>query len=362
MDNLRKKIEIIMRSSDKDDVGFFGLVLYVISLAYGLITRVRIFLYMAGVFKTGKVACKVISVGNITVGGTGKTPMAVYIAKMIVNSNVRVAVASRGYGGSLEKKGGVVSDGEKILLTPEKAGDEPCLIAEKLPGVPVVVGKNRVASGALCVSRFNTQVLVLDDAFSHLAVKRDLDLVLLDSRAPFGNNHLLPRGILREPVKNLDRAHALIMTRFRPGREPENMALEKPVFLCSHKCVAIIKHRPSLTPEAMPRHPAGHLKQKPVLAFSGIADNQGFVNTVADIGADMVDVLNFSDHHVYDEKDRHAILDAAKNAGADCLVTTEKDLVRLRGWDTGGLPLYALEIEIFFKDRKAFADFVTGHL
>ena len=154
------------------------------------------------------VSVPVVSVGNITVGGTGKTPMTIYVAQKLQQSGVRVAVISRGYKGRAESGGGVVSDGRNLLMDSEQAGDEPYLMAGRLKNIPVIVGKNRFAAGMLAINKFQSEVIVLDDAFQHLKLSRDIDLILLDYTRPFGNTHLLPRGILREPVTALRRATA----------------------------------------------------------------------------------------------------------------------------------------------------------
>ena len=218
--------------------------LYPISLAYGAGQNLRAFAYRHRVMPSHQLPCKVICVGNITVGGTGKTPMTMYVAQKVKQLGYRVAIVSRGYRGSAESRGGIVSDGKSIGMGPERAGDEPYLIARSLRDIPVIIGKNRYASGMLALKQFQPDVIVLDDGFQHLRLQRDIDLVLLDHALPFGNGHLLPRGILREPISALARSTACILTRYQAGKdEPgtsrvgliEQYTPQSPVFTASHE-------------------------------------------------------------------------------------------------------------------------------
>ena len=193
--------------------------------------------------KSQRLPCKVICVGNLTAGGTGKTPMAIYLARRLTRKGHRVVLVSRGYRGRAEKTGGVVSDGLRILMDDATAGDEPYLMARCLPKVPVVVGGDRFQAGMLAVRQLGAQVVVLDDAFQHLALERDFDLVLMDAARPLGNEHLLPRGVLREPISALRRAHAVVLTRAdrladaplaRRRQQIEAMVAPLPVFTAGH--------------------------------------------------------------------------------------------------------------------------------
>ena len=211
--------------------------LTLLSKAYGAGVRLRRDGYALGFLKSRKLPCTVISIGNLTTGGTGKTPMTIYVAERVRQLGYRVAVISRGYKGAAEKNGGIVSDGNAILMDPNTAGDEPFLLAASLKGIPVLVGHDRYQSGMKAINRFQTEVVILDDAFQHLALFRDLNLLLLDSTMPFGNGRLLPRGTLREPAAALRFSDALIMTRSpRPFCSPaEPWAKARPVFCAIHE-------------------------------------------------------------------------------------------------------------------------------
>ncbi|HEX9156806.1 MAG TPA: tetraacyldisaccharide 4'-kinase, partial [Syntrophales bacterium] len=188
--------------------------------------KARIFLYRAGVYKTHSLPCKVVSVGNITLGGTGKTPFVALLAEMIRARGLRAVILSRGYGGKFQGPHGLVSDGERVLMNAHLAGDEPYLLAEKLTGTPVVIGKERRASGRWAAERFRAEVVLLDDGFQHLALRRDLNLLLIDSSCPFGNGKVFPRGVLREPLDQARRADAIILTKAGGGASIKNLEKE----------------------------------------------------------------------------------------------------------------------------------------
>jgi tetraacyldisaccharide 4'-kinase len=208
MPTLRKRIEIVIHSEKADSPGLLALLLYGVSTVYGAAQKIRATGHRHNLLQSKSLPCRVIAIGNITAGGTGKTPMTIYLARELQQSGKRVAVVSRGYKGAAEKGGGIVSDGQNVLMDAGRAGDEPLLIASRLKGIPVVVGKNRYEAGMLAIREFQPEIIVLDDAYQHLKLKRDINLVLLDHDRPFGNSHLLPRGILREPPDALARADA----------------------------------------------------------------------------------------------------------------------------------------------------------
>ena len=196
MIRIKKKIESVIMSDDNNGNGCFLLLLSMASKVYGGAVKLRRTFYKKSVFKSKKLSRPVISIGNITAGGTGKTPMTIYVANVINALGYNVAVVSRGYKGKAETKGGIVSDGETLLMTPEISGDEPYMMAAKLKDVPVIVGKNRFKAGRLAIGKFAPDIILLDDGFQHLKLERGLDLVLLDCRKPLGNGHLLPRGMM----------------------------------------------------------------------------------------------------------------------------------------------------------------------
>lgn len=301
-----------------------------------------------------------VSIGNITAGGTGKTPVAMWLAGFLSCRGLRPAVLSRGYRGSAEKRGAVVSDFSRIYLSAEQAGDEPYLMARSLPGVPVLTGKDRCRS-AEKAKAMGADILLLDDGFQYWRMKRDLDLVLIDSTWPFGGGHLLPRGLLREPLDNLSRAGLFILTKADQAGEQAKTDIRR---ILTEKApgVSVIEawHRPA---ECLPfeewqrgTRTAGasltHVKGMKALAMSGVGNPDGFLRTAADAGLETVGQMAFPDHHAYTEDDLDRAEEAAVRQGAECIVITEKDGVKLppRASQTG-VPVYVLSIRVVFEEK-----------
>jgi len=346
----QQKIETIMRSNQAK--GGLAFVLFMLSMLYVFIMKIRAFFYSCGIFRTQKLPCKVISIGNITLGGVGKTPMTIYLAQMIHNLGFRVAILSRGYKGKSENTCGIVSDGKQIIMDAASAGDEPFLMAEKLPQVPIVVGKNRYECGQLAIHKFSPQVILLDDAFQHLRLHRDINIVLMDATEPLGNNYVVPRGLLREPVSQLNRGQMFLFTRARARNENVLEKLSpyltgKPVFSCQHMPDKLIQ-----TDDAgrLVFFEPASLSNQRIFAFSGIANNDDFLKILNELHYQVADSLPFKDHHVYSDAELYKIAESAKNSGAQCLVTTEKDYVKIYSRIQWPLPLFALRIQISFGD------------
>lgn len=374
---IKKKIESVMHSADQIPVSPLASMLYGISIVYGAAQKLRASCYRPKILRSQKLPCRVISVGNITVGGTGKTPMTIYVAQKLQQSGVRVAVISRGYKGSAESCGGVVSDGRNLLMDSEQAGDEPYLMAGRLKNIPVIVGKNRFAAGMLAIRKFQSEVIVLDDAFQHLKLNRDIDLILLDYTRPFGNTHLLPRGILREPVTALRRATACILTRSPTG--PDEAASttlagikthmpDIPIFTSAHNPYMYTVKSGVPTPFNAISHfivppDSDQIKYKKVYGFSGIARNDDFQRTVATLGFNPMGFFDFSDHHKYSRDDLEKMVRIAQEAGADCLITTEKDHARIAHQKPLSMDLVVVGVRIEFSgDGQDFISFIQRRL
>lgn len=308
-----------------------------------------------------RLPCKVVSIGNITLGGTGKTPMSVYMARLIHGFGCRVAIVSRGYKGSAEKNGGVVSDGQALLMDPSSAGDEPFLMAQQLLplGIPVIVGRDRLRAGRRAVQRYQTDVIVLDDGFQHVRLARDLDIVLLDAQHPFGNGYLVPRGTLREPLSSLSRADACLLTRCPRAaiakrfaghsqtiRSPTGDDRRRPVFAAAHapfisECFSA-KHSDGWAAKIQMNEWRGC----PVFAFSGLARNDTFQKMLCEMGFDLRGYTAFDDHHDYSRDDILAIAQRADRKGANLLVTTEKDRVKLADTWFRNMPLLVVGVKM----------------
>ena len=366
-----------MNSRGNRPVASLASLLHGISIFYGAAQRLRATCYRRQLFPSRELPCKVISVGNLTVGGTGKTPMTVHVAGEIKHAGFKVVIVSRGYKGGAEKHGGIVSDGRTIYMDAEMAGDEPYMIACRLKGVPVVVGKNRFAAGMLAISKFQPDVIVLDDAFQHLKLKRDIDLVLLDHTRPFGNSHLLPRGVLREPVSSLARSSACILTRCRADADKAAMSSVAgiqvllpgiPVFCSSHVpyCYVVQKgahHSVEAVSDVFSTNEFEQIKHHKVFCFSGIARNDDFQHTVKDLGFKVTGLLEFSDHHQYTEDDLATILRCAGDTGADRLITTEKDHARIAFRGPLPMELIVVGVKVSFGDNdRSFSSFLHDRL
>jgi tetraacyldisaccharide 4'-kinase len=342
----------------------FEWILYAGSLLYELAIRLRLYLYDKGILKQRNLPRKVVSIGNITVGGSGKTPMVHYVANFLKGLGLEVAVVSRGYGGHAQHSGGIVSDGKTILMGRDGSGDEPQLLASKLAGIPLLVGKDRWRAGRRAIKRFGTSVLVLDDGFQHLRLKRNLDLLLLDSSRPFGNGFCLPRGTLREPEDQIKRASALILTRWREDEQSVRWraALSErvpgyPVFRCKHVpdglLVAGQKEHLGL----------GYLIGRQVFLFSGIVRNDSFLETVRRLQGGIAGSLAFPDHHRYSDEDLRVIWKRARELEVDSIITTEKDYTNIETEIPPIPQLIVLKISISFeRDKEAFESFLKSEL
>jgi tetraacyldisaccharide 4'-kinase len=305
----------------------------------------------------------VLSVGNLTTGGTGKTPMTAYLAGRLRSWGLKPVILSRGYGGRAERRGVIVSSGSGPVVPAAVAGDEAYLLAKRLPAVPVVVGRDRYAMGRMAFDELKPDCYLLDDGFQHLQLHRDLNLALLDYRRPFGNGHLLPRGRLREPVTALTRADALILTRSDLNAAGEHAVtlqrFGKPVFRAAHRTVIIQRWQAGKPTDDTQN---GRLPtEAAAFIFSGIADNGAFRDAAGRLGGRIVGSRGFPDHHPYTRRDVDAIETAAAAAGATALLTTAKDAVRLPGPLNLFKALYVADAEMVFQDQ-GFETFIQQQL
>ena len=291
---------------------------------YSLIQQLRATLYRIGILKTHRLPRPVISIGNITVGGTGKTPMTAYIARLLLGQGYKVAVLSRGYGGSLEGQTVVCSDGTTVMLGPLECGDEPYLLASTIPGLMVVIGTDRYAAGQLAMQQLSPNVFLLDDGFQHLQLWRDLNILLLDYSRPFGNGWTLPAGLLREPAAATRRADLIIQTRCPDDAAVTAFISGKPAFAASHRLVDAL---PLLGGKQVP---LAELRDRKFLAFAGIAQPESFFSGLRDSGINVVRTLPFPDHAGYDHESLAEIRAALQSSGAEYAITTEKDGVKLK--------------------------------
>jgi len=273
----------------------------------------------------------VISVGNITVGGTGKTPVVKKLARELTAAGYQVAVLSRGYKGSFSGEVGIVSNGKEVLMTPEEAGDEAYMLADSLPQVPVLVGSKRSKTGSYACRFFEPEFIILDDGFQHWQVKRDYDLVVVDATDPFSNRRVLPRGRLREPLSSLQRSHLFLLTKADQVSKKRLTALKNElVRLNPGTEVITTSHAPAYMRKVGDQNRRKiDLEGESVLAMSGIGAPQSFEQTLEDLGAEVAEKIRFQDHHVYTEQEMMEVFTLASEKNVDQIVTTEKDAVSM---------------------------------
>ena len=311
--------------------------------------------------KRVKLAAPVISIGNLSVGGTGKSPLTIWMCELLLKIGLHPAVLTRGYARGGSSPGLVPSLGNTAELS-ALFGDEPVMISERLPSVPVWVGKNRAASGKAALAGGGVDVLVLDDGFQHLALERDLDIVLLDRRSPFGNVFVLPAGPLREPPSNLRRADVLVITHagkdFDAGPLRDKLRVlfpGIPVFACRHTMRGI-----SLT-KGGPLFPLNSLLDRKTVAFAGIVRPESFFKELGEAGITICDSLSFPDHHRYETGDLLGIFDSASKHGAEIIITTAKDAVRIPPPCRDAIAVAEMGID-FGPDHEEFCGLTKGRL
>ena len=337
-----------------------SIVLPPLSLLYGAVTRTRLSLYRRGTFQTTKLDRPVISVGNITTGGTGKTPLVEYVAKSIASRGKRVCILTRGYGRKDPHLQVIVSDGYDVLASPSEAGDEPYLLATKLTGKAAVISSaDRIAAGQEAIKDFGTEVFVLDDGFQHLRLARDLNIVCIDATNPWGGGRLLPYGRLRESLDGMSRADCVVLTRCDQVESVEGLREEvrgliggKPVFESRMRPVRVV---------SLKNGPDTILVPGRVGAFCAVGNPSSFFESLRGLGYELGLERAFADHHVYSQSEIEELNQLAKQTAATALITTAKDAVKLKGV-TFELPCYVLEIEIAIDDAEQFTALVADVL
>jgi tetraacyldisaccharide 4'-kinase len=323
-----------------------------LSPVYSIAMRIREYLYQKDIFTRTAFNVPVISIGNLTMGGTGKTPLVQYTARLLRDNGYRPAVISRGYGGATKERINIVSDGENIFLDAGYVGDEPRMLAETLPGVPVLTGIVRRLPAAKAVE-MGADILLLDDGFQHMAIRRDLDLVLFNADTLAGNSRVFPGGVLREPISALHRCSAFILTstneQNRQRAEQFSTLLKdrfpgRPVFFSRYRPAGFLRREPGKADgaahKACKELPAGQR----CFAFCGIARPEGFRQTLNKLGIEPVAFKAVRDHYAYPAKTVRQLVEEARKAGANFFLCTEKDMVKLGHLDLE-LPLYSVVME-----------------
>ena len=360
-------IEVILDRRHGKRATILRWLLYLFSFGYRFAVQTRIMFFRKRIFREHHMGCLVISIGNLTVGGTGKTPVVERFARALQAGGRRVAILSRGYKSRklplgkrimarfrspTEYKPRIVSDGNSVLLDSRMAGDEPYMLAKNLKNVIVLVDKNRVGSGLYAVNKMGCDTLLLDDGMQFLHVKHGLEIVLIDRQAPFGNEFLLPRGTLREPPENLIRASYIFITKSIVDGNEElikrirtyNRTAE--IIECSHKPLHL-EH--AFTGETLPLE---WLNGKYIGALSAIAAPESFEDALIKLGAKIEISKHFADHHRFSHADLNNFTTRCVRRDLAAIITTEKDSVRLPKFEKLEVPIYYLRVEI---------EILTGH-
>ena len=347
-------------------------VLYLLSKVFTVAVKARLFLYNFRILRDSTLGVQVIAIGNLTAGGTGKTPVVEKFARELQDAGRTVAILSRGYRSKpapfyhrlinkLERiPPKVVSDGQSLLLDSETAGDEPYMLASNLKDVVVLVDKDRVNAGRFAIDKYGCDTLLLDDGFQYWKLKgRRRDVVLIDCQQPFGNNEkLLPRGTLREPPSHLSRAHIVFITKSAGNTEELRGKISRHN---PHASIIECVHSPLYFEDVFTGEQAGLelLKGKKIAALSGIALPVSFEESLIQLGGDLVYTKRFVDHHRFTQQEILNVINRGKTRLADFIVTTQKDAVRFPKIDRRDLPIYFMRVEIkIIKGAKNFQECV----
>ena len=323
-----------------------------LSLVMHLVSRCRNFCYQYGIFKSSSVSACTISVGNISVGGTGKTPTIIALAEFFHSKGKRVAVISRGYG---RKSKGlfVVSDGKKIMCDIDQAGDEPFLIAQQATGVSVIVAEDRIIGARHAINVFHSEIILLDDAFQHRRMRRDIDIVLIDTKRLKNNASLLPAGPYREGIRQLNRAHFTLLVS-RDGKVPSDInAVMKKLRNITEGSIGNADISPKWLwfPKENNRESLSIFLNKKVIIVSGIGQPHILKQFVHNQGAQILESFDFEDHHDYCTEDVRVITDKANQCKADFIITTAKDWVKLHDKLHPSMPVAIPELSVMFPEN-----------
>lgn len=353
-------------------------VLAPLGVVYGAVGGARRALYRAGALRVRRVGAPVVSVGNITAGGTGKTPLVEWLARAAAREGRRVCVLSRGYGRADARRRVVVSDGERVLAGAREAGDEPRLLAENLLecGVAVVCDADRVAAARWALENLRSEVFILDDGFQHLRIARDLNILTLDAADPWGGGRQLPRGRLREPLGEMRRADLIVITRAELAADLEDLRARaqslsggRPVLVArtaTERIAPLVTEAPEAAETGDAQETNDHARpfsvgiaqalsvniQQPLAAFCAVGNPQAFFAHARREGLVLNYTRAFADHHAYTQRDVDQCVREAARHGARALLTTAKDAVKLRALDLSALPCYVLEIALEFDEDE----------
>ena len=363
---MRKQLEKYILSiinGERNDLSakIISIFLSILEIIYLSAVKGRELFYKFGIFNSYDVDSQVISIGNITTGGTGKTPLVEKLASDLNVKGKKVVVLSRGYR-SRGNGPKIISDGSEIFTDVDEAGDEVYMMAAHLADIPVIKGKNRYKAAKMAVDNFSPDIIILDDSFQHWKMERDLDIVVIDALNPFGYNHLIPRGLLREPPSALKRADMVIISRSDQVSKGKISKIKNTIckynndvniYISNHRAIRV-DTLASTSEEVVDS--TDHLNNKKALALSGIGNPESFIKGLKELGIDVVESANYPDHYYYNDEDVMDIAMQAQLSEAEMVITTDKDAVKLdknilNNFEKMDMDLYSLGIDIDFKDE-----------
>ena len=339
-------------------------ILYLFSKIYALLVDIKLWGYRNGVFSRKKLDCFVISLGNVTVGGTGKTPTAQRLASDIRDMGYKVVILNRGYRAKWHGNVGIVSDGKRLHMTAADAGDEAFMLAKHLPEVPVLIGADRSVTGQYAIENFGAEVAILDDGFQHWQLERDMDILLVDAVNVFGNGYMLPRGTLREPISHISRADVCLLTKVDQAAAGSREFIRETVHRYNKEAQVVESiHQPRrfipladwYVDIAGDGIDVNTMRGRKIMAVSAIGNPASFEQTLSDLGVTIIESLRYPDHHDYSMQEMVDILHQAQRMGAEAIVITEKDAVKIpmEVIHAGiSVPVYVICVEVNFQQGK----------
>ena len=336
-----------------------GVISSLLSFIYGSLVAIRNFFYETKILPTKSLNCKVISIGNITVGGSGKTPTVEYLSNLLQSKGHKVGIISRGYKRE-SKSTLVVTDGKKKPESWKYVGDEPFLLAHKLENIPIVVGASRYKAGSMMIKKFQPDVILIDDGFQHLSLHRDLDIVLVNSKDKESDHKLIPKGKLREPISNLDRADLIIITKsniHQPSNYLKNKIenFNRPIIYNEIQIEDLLQYKNNEI------NKLEKIANKKVYLFSALGDNESFKKIMGYTDAKIVGHSKYPDHYQYTLDDLNDIEQKATKCNAEFLITTEKDLVKIHPQNRK-IDIYTVRMKMIFKPDKLFNEYIDNLL
>jgi len=336
-----------------------SIILLPFALFFCFIQKIRRFCFKIRVLKQYNSKCRIISVGNLTVGGSGKTPFTIFLAKYLENKGKIIAVSHRGYKGKFEYTIKLISDNNSVYDYAKDAGDEAFLLAINLPGIQIIVGKNRTEAIKFLENKFSPNYIILDDSFQHLKVKHDLDFLLFNAKNPIGNGFVIPAGMLREPKSVIKFCDFIVFNNCKEDFEIPNCLrkFSKPILQTEFQIKTFVSYRTNENKDV------SYFKEKKTFLISGIGNPKSFENSIRSLGINFSHYFIFPDHHNFKyKKDILPIIQRGIEEKINAILTTEKDFMKLQNIPLSGIDFYYAQLDIKINNLKEFEELINKHL